>query len=146
MEMEMLTVKVEALDGKFSMDVNVTRVDKGDLLELDNPNYEHLLRTYKHLEGIQMVDNDHKPKLPVHLILGASHYMRIKTSEWPRVGEISDPVAEKTWFGWTIIAQGKEIDYTALLLTQTSQSEYKGLCQIDVLGLLDSPEYDQNEV
>ena len=43
MEMEMSTVKVEALDGKFSMDVNVTRVDKGNLLELDNPNYEHPL-------------------------------------------------------------------------------------------------------
>ena len=77
-----------------------------------------------------MVDNDHKPKLPVHLILGASHYMRLKTSEQPRVGEIGDPVAEKTRFGWTMIAQGKEIDYTALLLTQ-----YKGLCQLDVLGL-----------
>ena len=80
-EMEMSTVKAEALDGKFSMDVNVTRVNKGDLLVLDNPNYEQLLRTYKHLEGIQMADNDRKPKLPVHLILGASDYMRIKTSE-----------------------------------------------------------------
>ena len=33
----MSTVKVEALDGKFSMVVNVVRVDKGDLLVLDNP-------------------------------------------------------------------------------------------------------------
>ena len=41
-EMEMSTVKAEALDGKFIMDVNVTRVDKGDLLVLDNSNYEQL--------------------------------------------------------------------------------------------------------
>ena len=134
-EMEMSTVKAEALDGKFIMDVNVTRVDKGDLLVLDNPNYEQLLRTYKHLEGIQMADNGRKPKLPVHLILGASDYMRIKTSERPRVCQIGDPVAEKTRFDWTIIAQGKEIDYTALILTQTSQSDYEGLCQLDVLVL-----------
>ena len=90
-EMEMSTVKAEALDGKFIMDVNVTRVDKGDLLVLDNSNYEQLLRTYKHLEGIQMADNGRKPKLPVHLILGVSDYMRINTSERPRVGQIGDP-------------------------------------------------------
>ena len=53
---------------------------------------------------------------------------------------------KKTQFSWTIIARGKEIDYTALLLTQTSQSDYEGLCQLDVLGLADSPEHDQHEV
>ena len=53
---------------------------------------------------------------------------------------------KKTRFDWTIIAQGKEIDYTALLLTQISQSDYEGLCQLDVLGLADSPIYDQKEV
>ena len=80
----MPTVKVEAVDGKFSIDVNVTRVDKGDLLVLNNPNYGQLLLAYKHLEGIQMADNDRKPRLPVHLILGAA-------SERPRVGQIGDP-------------------------------------------------------
>ena len=65
-----------------------------------------------------MADNGRKPKLPVHLILGVSDYMRINTSERPRVGQIGDP-AKKTRFDWTIIAQGKEIDYTSLLLTQT---------------------------
>ena len=55
-------------------------------------------------------------------------------------------VAEETRFGWTITAQSKEIDYTALLLTEASQSDYEELCRLDVLGLSDSPEHDQQEV
>lgn len=145
-EMEMSTIKVEALDGKFNINVNVTKVDKGELLMLDNPNYEQLLNTYKHLEGVEMLDHDRKPKLPIHLILGASDYMRIKTGERPRIGKIGEPVAEKTRFGWTIIAQGEEIDYTAMLLTQASQSDYEELCRLDVLGLADACERDQREV
>ena len=44
------------------------------------------------------------------------------------------------------MARGKKIDCTALLLTQTSQSDYEELCRLDVLGLADNPEHDQNEV
>ena len=88
-EMEMSTVKVEALDGKFSIDVNVTKVDKGDLFVLDNPRYEQLLSNYEHLAGVEMNDKDRKP--PVHLILGASDYIRIKTAERPRGGKVGGP-------------------------------------------------------
>ena len=33
-----------------------------------------------------------------------------------------------------------------MLLTQTSQVEYKELCRLDVLGLKDTPQHDQGEV
>lgn len=145
-EMEMSTVRVEAVDGKFAMDVSVTKVDKGELLNLDNPNYAKLVSTYQHLEGVQMEDNDSKAKLPVHVILGAGDYMRIKTAEKPRVGKIGEPVAERTKFGWTILAQGKELDYSAMFVTQTSKCDYDELCRLDVLGLSDKPEHDQHEV
>ena len=45
-----------------------------------------------------------------------------------------------------IIAKGKEIDYTALLLAQTNQRDYEQLCQLDVLGIADRPEHDQTDV
>jgi hypothetical protein len=93
-----------------------------------------------------MEDKDQKPKLPVHLILGAGDYMRIKTNEKPRVGKIGEPVAERTKFGWTILAQGKKLDYSAMFLTQTSQCDYEEQCRMDVLGLADNPEHDQHEV
>ena len=145
-EMELSTLRVEAVNGEFAMDVSVTKVDKGELLFVDNPNYAKLINSYQHLEGVQMEDKDQKPKLPVHLILGAGDYMRIKTAEKPRVGKIGEPVAERTKFGWTILAQGNELDYSAMLLTQTSQRDYEELCRLDVLGLEDKPEHDQHEV
>ena len=93
-----------------------------------------------------MEDNDQKSKLPVHFILGAGDYMRAKTSEKPRVGKVGEPVTERTKFGWTILAQGKELDYSAMFFAQTSQSNYEELCRLDVLGLADKPENDQSEV
>ena len=93
-----------------------------------------------------MNDNDRKSKLPIHLTLGASDYVCIKTNQPARVGKIGEPVAELTKFGWTIIAKGQEIDYTALLLAQTNQTDYEQLCRLDVLGLEDRPENDQETV
>ena len=78
--------------------------------------------------------------------LGASDYLCIKTDEPSRVGNTGDPVAEKTKFGWTIIAKGNEIDYTALLLAQTSQRDYEQFCPLDVLEIADHPEHDQTDV
>ena len=144
-QVELSTITVKTLDGRFQMNVNVTKVNKRELLMLDNPNYQKLIQSYHHLKGVQMEDNDPKPQLPVHLILGVSDYLSIKTDEPPRVGQSGQPVAEKTKFGWTTLARNKEINCTAMLLTQTSQSDYEELCRLDVLGLADTPEHLQNE-
>lgn len=65
-----------------------------------------------------MTDHDSKPHFPVHVMLGASDYAGIKTSERPRVGLPGEPVADKTKLGWTIMSLGTEIDHTNMLLTQ----------------------------
>lgn len=44
-EMEISVVEVEALDGKFKMNVNVTKIDKGELVMIDNPNYQELINS-----------------------------------------------------------------------------------------------------
>ncbi|CAB4044087.1 Hypothetical predicted protein, partial [Paramuricea clavata] len=97
-EVSISTINVGATDGRFKMDVEVTRVDRerGNLLIIANPNYQTLVDLYDQLEGVSMEDNDTKPLLPVHLILGASAYAAIKTAEPPRVGFPGEPVAEKT--------------------------------------------------
>ena len=142
-EVSISTISVGATDDSFKMDVEVTRVERGNLLMIANPNYQTLVDSYGHLEGVSMEDNDTKPLLPVHLILGASAYAAIKAAELPRVALPGEPVAEKARFGWTMMSPGKEFDHSKMLLTQTSQSDYEDLCRLDVLGLEDKPEHDQ---
>ena len=120
-----------------------TKVDKGELLFLDNPRYQQILRENSHLNGVHIDDLDTKENLPIHLILGASEYAKLKTETAPKIGQ----VWELPRFGWTIISPGKErIDLSDMLLCQTSQVDYEQLCRLDVLGLADTAPNDQGDV
>ena len=132
-------LSINNLEGDFKLNIEVTKVDRNELLTLPNPRYRETLAKFPHLNGVKMYDNDEKPELPVHLILGASVYARIKTETKPKIGQPSEPVAELTKFGWTILPPGKETDLTTkILLIQTVSSDYEQLCTLDVLGLKDS--------
>ena len=93
-----------------------------------------------------MEDCDTKPQLPIHLVLGSGEFARIKTSAKPLVGKDGEPMAGKTKFGWYIMSPGVEFDKNMMLLTQTSQADFENLCRLDVLGLADTPEHDQEAV
>ena len=74
-----------------------------------------------HLKGLVMEDVDKKERLPVHIILGASEYAKLKKDTAPRIGKPGEPVVELTRFGWTIMSPGKEsVNLTNMLLIQTS--------------------------
>ncbi|XP_068692716.1 uncharacterized protein [Montipora foliosa] len=145
-EIELSTIKVPLIEGGEELSVDVTRVERGELLRINNPHCQKIIDSYAHLKGVEMTDHDPNPHLPVHVILGASDYAAIKTSERPCVGLPGEPVAEKTKLGWTIMSPGTEIDHTNMLLTQTSHVDYEELCRMDVLGLEDTPEHDQRAV
>ena len=134
-QVELSSITVQAVDGGTELKVDVTKVDRKELLIVDNPNYKKIIESYAHLQGVHMDDSDSKPHLPVHLILGASDYAVIKTTERPRIGRPGEPVAEKTKLGWTIMSPGREIDHANMLLTQTNHVDYEELCRLDVLGL-----------
>ena len=115
----------------YSLEVNITKVNRGELLSLENPQYEQLMKTYSHLKGAEMDDKDSKPLLPVHIILGAGVFGRIQTDTRPQIGNQGEPVAERTKLGWVILSPGEEIDRTHMLLTQTSQVNYEELCTLN---------------
>ena len=132
---------------KQTGDNGVTKVEKGELVLLDNPNYPGLIHSYPHLKGVRMNDTDTKAQLPVHLIPGASEYAKIKTNIPVKIGTPGQPIAELTRFGWTIMPPGKEcFNVTNMLLAQTSRIEYEELCRQDVLGLEDKVANDQSGV
>ena len=140
------TVKVASVDGRFEMTTKVNKVDKGVLLIVSNPRYEELITKYPHLEGVVLDDKDKKGELPIHLILGASEYSRIKTETKPRIGKPSEPIAELTMLGWAMMSSGKETGLSNVYLTKSSTADYEQLCSLDVLGLEDRPETDQESV
>ena len=139
-------LSISSLDGNFRLDTEVTKVERGELLTLDNPKYKEMIAKFLHLKGVIMDDVTDKPELPVHLILGTSEYAKIKTETSPRIGRPGEPVAEFTRFGWTIMSPGKEVDLTNMFLTQTAAADYEALCKLDILGLKDSAIGDQETV
>ena len=145
-EVEVFQVQVSSTSRDLSLTTEVTKVDKNQLLSLENPRYEQCLTNYAHLKGIEMEDKDSKDTLPVHLILGASDYARIKTETARRVGAIGKPIGERTKLGWTIMSPGKEVDLSPMFFTKSSHVEYDNLCKLDVLGLADSSTGDRAEV
>ena len=144
-QVEFHKLDITSVDGRFKISRKVTKVDKEVLLKLPNPRYKELIAHYSHLKGISMLDNDTKPELPIHMVLGTGVGSDIKMKVLPRIGKIGEPTAEKTRFGWIIQSPGHEVD-TNSFLTQTSAHDFEQLCRLDVLGLEDRPERDQETV
>lgn len=143
---EIYPATLGAVDGQFDMNIELTKVHKPQLLSLDNPKYATLLSKYSHLKGVKIEDNDTRPQIPIHVVLGASEYATIKTSTAQRVGKPGQPLAEKTLLGWTLMSPGREDVGSPMLLTQSALTDYEQLCALDVLGLSDTHENDQRAV
>ena len=62
------------------------RVERSDLLTLDNPECKEIIASYSQLDEIIMRHGDEKERLPVYLILGVGDYFKIKTASRPRFG------------------------------------------------------------
>ena len=48
--MQVYKVKIQSLSGDFDLGVNITKIEKKELLSLDNPKYKEVLSKYSHLE------------------------------------------------------------------------------------------------
>ena len=99
--MEIFDAKISSIDGNFELDAKLTKVNKSELLTINNPEYDVLIGRYEYLNAVRMDDKDTKDKLPIHVILGISEYARIKTRSKPLVGGPGEPVAEQTKFEWS---------------------------------------------
>ncbi|KAK3700050.1 hypothetical protein QZH41_004349 [Actinostola sp. cb2023] len=144
--MQVYNVDLCAVAREFKLDVNITKVEKRELLTLENPHYKELIEANTHLRGVEMDDDDEKDQLPVHLIIGANDFAKIRTGERLRVGRRGDPVAEFTRFGWTIMSPGADTDLSAAYMAINSTTDYEQLCALDILGLANNPTGDQGHV
>ena len=142
--MQVYEVKMHSLSGDVDLDVNITKIEKKELLSLENPRYKEIVQRFSHLKEVHMDDDDEKELLPVHLILGANDYAKIRTSESLRVGRSGEPVAEHTKFGWSIMSPGADQEVSLGCLAVNSTTDYDNLCSLDVLGLTDTTGQESN--
>ena len=127
--MQVYKVVMRSVTGDFSLNVNVTKIEKRKMLTLDNPRYSDLVKSHPHLRGVEMEDSDTKARLPVHVIIGANDLAKIRTSDRLRVGRRGDPVAERTRFGWTIMSPGTDLGNAYLAVNSTV--DHNRLCALD---------------
>ena len=133
---EVYSFEVSNTQGTFNLKVDVTKVEKRELLSLPNPKYKEIISKFEHLRGAVIKDTDEKEELPVHMIIGTSEFSKIKTPTKPKVGKPGEPVAELTLFGWMMMSPGHELEYRKFLFARSSSSgDYERLCSLDVLGL-----------
>ena len=98
--------QIPSVNGKFTLKAEVNKVDRKELLALENQKCTEIVAQFSHLKGVTKNHNDEKAMFPVYLILGTNEYAKIKTGARPRVGRSGEPVAEYTRFGWTILSPG----------------------------------------
>ena len=118
-------------EGSFKLKVDIHKVDKEILLTVPNSEYKTLLQSYSQLKGVFIDDvddddDDTKAELPVHIVLGASNFSKIKTNMPARTGKTGEAVAELTKFGCMIILTGKE-NHSNVYLTQSTTHNYEQL-------------------
>ena len=136
-KIDMYNVQISDVKGNFKLSTTLSKVDKGVLLTIPNPQSAEIIKQHQHLEGVKMDDEDTKLELPIHVILGASEYAKLKTNTLAKVRKPGEPVVELTSFCWTIISPGTETGFNKIYLTRTTPADYKQLCSLDVLGFED---------
>ena len=80
-------VEVSDVEGNYSIDLEVSKVDNSVFISLTNPNNQSLCMECNHLKDITVNNKDTKSLLPVHLVVGASEYARIKRKTPPRMAK-----------------------------------------------------------
>ena len=103
-EIYQVTVSPEVVDD-FEMDFSCINGEKEVLTFLPNPRIRALKKRYGRFRCLNFSDKNVKEdKLPIHIILGASDFQRIRTMEPLVLGPNpnSDPGAEFTMLGWTL--------------------------------------------
>lgn len=72
-------VQVSDTKGNYTITLRENWVDHAELLCMENLNYREIIRKYHHLKGADIEDTDTKSLLLLHVNLGMSDYVEIKT-------------------------------------------------------------------
>ena len=113
---------------RFGLDVECIHAENEILTLLPNANVKTLKRNFGQIRRLPLCDEENSNKeLPVHIILGAADYQRIRSTRKPILGADpdQDPGAEYTMLGWVLCGQTQSNDEPVdkeFFLSSSSQS------------------------
>ena len=141
-EVYQVIIQSLAVEG-FSLELECINAEKDVLTYLPNPNVHNLKKQYGRLRRLNFTEEETRgDSMPVHIILGAADYQRIRTTEPLILGANpdKDPGAEFTMLGWTLYGRqpATESGTEKQFFLKTGQEEFEKLCSLDVLGLADT--------
>ena len=114
-KIEVHNLTISNQEGSFKLNVDIHKVEKDVLLTVPHREYKISLQSYSHFRGVFIDDNDTKAGLPVHIVLEASDFSKIKTNMPARIGKSGASVAELTKFGWMIMSPEREDQFQGVL-------------------------------
>ena len=134
-KIKIYSVKMQDVDEKYSFNTELNKLEREVSLTLPIPKYSKTLKNYPHIREVRINDTDEKEQLPLHFVLMASDFAKIKIVKSPGVGKIGEPFAKLTKIGWVMMSPSRESDVVSAIYTQTSASDYEKLCSTDNLGV-----------
>ena len=104
---------------------------------LANPSISELKEKYWKLRRLHFSDETTtESTLPVHIILGAADYQRIKTAEPAVLGPDAnkDPGAEFTMLGWTLsgMVTQENTQTEKAFFAKSAKDEFEQMCSMEV--------------
>ena len=135
-----VTISFEVVDD-FELDLSCISGEKEVMTFLPNPRIRALKQRYGRFRCLKFSDENVKEdKQPIHIILGASDFQRIITTQ-PLVSgpnPNSDPGAEFTMLGWTLTGKtvGKGAEAGKGLFLNSTRDEFERMCSWKCLDCL----------
>ena len=117
-------------------------LDQENFSIVERESSKKLRERYQHLQGLYIPDSK-SGKYEIHLLIGDPLFTRVRTGRSIK-GRPGEPMADETLFGWTV--HGEQTKLEQSYFTRTTSQEYEKLYQLDILGVEDRSEFDQNEV
>ena len=141
-KVEIYKIKIKSRILDYEINVEVGNTGKDILTFLQNYDISRLKRKYPRIKNLMFSDEHEKgEKLPVHIILGARDFNKMKIPEPPIILKDNDLVVEMTKLGW-IISGGGHISpsYDENTFFLSSEAQFDSMTKIDLLGISDATE------
>jgi hypothetical protein len=107
-------VEIQSAVTDFKMKVEAINAEKDVLTTIRNPRISQVKINQPRLRRLHFTEeNSNDNVLPVHIMLGVGDYNRIRTNEPSVLGlnPASDPVAEYTELGWTLLGGAQVVNF-----------------------------------